>query len=895
MSTSHLHSNTISESNLAKIASQLRIQSILSPADPEADELSNASSNQSTPKRKIEEVSSAPEATPPVSHRAGFLEGQSRPDVGDFEPAGGHTDDHRPITHSSTREGKKASKMRQPMRSSIACLRCRRSKIKCDNDGGNSPCDTCIKGGHQCQYPEATSLAPKRIEPPASGRQEKDGPHERKRARKMDEAPGLDSEKSTAYAEEILTYPFLTIELWDQLFAIYKQHFATELSFIHLPTLKEKMSRRQGQKQHHSSELNLVLLGILTLTARFHTDLVKYVTHLSSQQGGNVRPRTLQHKPDPMAASEFFANALTTALGPLRTAMTVATVERIQAFLMLGLFEWSQRHTFSNSGAWMYVGVAIRMAKLLKLGLDDHFMKIRETRAAVAYGPRTRSSEIGIIRESRRRTMYSCLVLDRMMACGGERTMSIPLESIGIQLPCSEMAFDLALDVYTGHLKCPEESISRKISDDSTLSRFVQLVEIWSDISQYSTAGGRSQETIPPWDSQSTFRRLRERLDRFHMDLPDTFTLSRQNYYRHDNHQATNTYVSLHMLSSVCQIILGRELLPFLPIRYGRPQGTQDQTRFWEEAVDNVFRASRDILDLVEICKDKLPQSCLTVFAVWLSGFMAVYAHQFPVMDIQQRMAISESIERDMDENTSVLEGATTKTACQALHKLTKCLPVAQNYLTYLEELNQYFADAKNHFNQQANNTDPMPKPSFGVRRLSIRPIGDMVLDESDTKADKASPQPPSDDGYRSQQDEGSDRSRGSSWEPVRLMTVTEDHQGASNYSHGPSISPALSFSAVGSSAGLRSGLAESPPVVLEHRGEGLSIKAAPMGDASKPPFSLSESQLLLPGLDEGLFQQNIPEFSMEKLEMIESQRIGKVLNDLEEFAGAGSLGIGIP
>jgi hypothetical protein len=67
------------------------------------------------------------------------------------------------------------------------------------------------------------------------------------------------------------------------------------------------------------------------------------------------------------------------------------------------------------------------------------------------------------------------------------------------------------------------------------------------------------------------------------------------------------------------------------------------------------------------------------------------------------------------------------------------------------------------------------------------------------------------------------------------------------------------------------------------------------MGDTGKSPSSLSESQLLLPSLDEGIFRQSIPEFSMEKLEMIESQRIGKVLNDLEEFAGAGSLGIGVP
>ncbi|KAF4979753.1 hypothetical protein FZEAL_4110 [Fusarium zealandicum] len=881
------------------IASQLRIQSILSPTEPEADELSNASSNRSTSKRKLENFFAAPEAASSASDQAHLPKG--RADAGGVGPFGGRAHEPSDMIHPLTRDGKKTSKLKQPMRSSIACLRCRRSKIKCDNDGGYSPCDTCIKGGHQCQYPETTILPPKRAEPSTSNKQLKDGSHERKRPRKTDEGVGLDSEKSVAYAEEILTYPFLTTELWDQLLGIYKQNYATELSFIHMPTLKDKMSRRQGQNHEHSSELNLVLLGVLTLTARFHPDLVKYVAHLASSQGGNVRPRTLQSKPDPVAASEYFANALTTALGPLRTALSVITVERIQAFLMLGLFEWSHRHVFHGSGAWMYIGVAIRMAELLKLGLDDQLGKALEGRSVAPYDSRRKSSEIGIVRESRRRTMYSCLVLDRLMACGSDRSMSIPVESIRIQLPCSEMAFDLALDVQTGFLKPPEESSLRQINDDSTLSRFIQLMEIWGDITRYSSTGGRLRESVPPWDNRSTFCGLREKLDRFLMDLPDTFTLSRQNYYRHDNHQATNTYVSLHMLASMCQIVLDREYMPYLPLRCCGPQGpfgeqsttrSQAPDRFWEDSADNAFRAARDIIDLVEICKDKLPQTSLIAFSVWLAGFMATYAHHFPLMDVQRRIISPEDTTQYRNQK---FEAKTAGAAHQALHKLATYLPEAQNYSTHLEEMSQYFKEARSQFDRQYGNIDPIPERSFGSRRLSIRLGDDVGIDAGRLHRERHKTcYFLTGDERRSPQDEGSDVSQDSSWEPFYPMAPPGSHQRGLRLAHGHSTSPTVSFAAMDSPSG---GGFDSVGLssVSELRREGLFFKGNQPGDPTKTIASLSKSQLLLPGVNDELSQTSIPEFSMERLETIESRRIGEVLNDLEAFSGAGSLGAGPP
>ncbi|KAM0562410.1 hypothetical protein ACHAPJ_002100 [Fusarium lateritium] len=808
----------------------------------------------------------------PASNWATHQDEQPRPDAGDDGPAG-----TRSPSNSDEKAGRRASRMKQPLRSSIACLRCRRSKIKCDNDGGNRPCDTCVKGGHQCQYPDAVPLPPKRSDPPTTGKPEKECHQEKKRTRKLDDVPGLNSQRSTAYAEEILSYPFLTIELWGQLLDIYKQHYATELPFIHLPSLKEKMSSGIGQKQDCSSELNLVLLGILTLTARFHPDLVRYVTHLPGSQVGSARSRMSQSKPDPVTASDFFANALTTALGPLRTAMDTITVEKIQAFLMLGLFEWSQGQASHVSSAWVYIGVVIRMAKLLRLELDDQRMSMLASQTPASQRLRKRSSEIAIIRETRRRTMYSCLILDRMMGYGDERPLSITPESMLIQLPCSEMAFDLSLDVYTGLLKSPEGPSQRQINDDSTLSRFIQLIEIWGEISRYSSTGGRLRENIPPWDSRSTFRVLREKLDEFYNDLPDTFTLSRQNYYRHDNHQATNTYVSLHMLASVCQIVLNREYLPFLPLRCRRPQGPLDRNRplhdqapdrFWDESADDVFRASRNVIDLVELCKEKLPLSSLTIYSIWLAGFMAVYARHFPQMDMKQRVTSRQVVELHPDDNTNILEEAMAGTACQALQRATTYLPGAQSYLENLQGINRHFKQARDQAHGRPAVRDTLSETA-GDRSLSIR-LGDAGLDGDNGQRDRLYDlhHPHSDNEHHLQQDIWSGSSRNTSRETSLSMGLPDDHGRGMHYTHGHSTSPTLTSTTMGNLSSLRPGL------------EG-SAKAAP---------STSKSLLSLPGIDEENLTGRVPEFLMGDIGMVESQRISRVLNDLEAFSGAGLL-----
>ncbi|KAI3331693.1 fungal-specific transcription factor domain-containing protein [Xylariaceae sp. AK1471] len=617
--------------------------------------------------------------------------------------------------------------MRPPMRSSIACTRCRKSKIKCENTNGTSPCDSCIKTGNECIFKVPDPVPPKRSEPPAVVKQERDGGSDRKRLKKIDDISKVDGQRATAVAEDVLSASFLTEDLWEQILDLYKLHFAPELPFLHLPTMKEKLGRRSTTSHsEHSSDSNLVLLGVLTLTARFHPDLVRYTAHICNSQSGNARTRPLQNQTNPAAASEYYADVLAMALGPVRTAMSTPSVDRVAALLMLGLYEWSQTQPKTGGmTAWMYVGTAIRMAQFLGLGFED----AKEPGDAKFRAANLRLKSVGcqsqfaLQKEIRRRIMFSCFILDRMLACGKHRVSIIRSEDLDIQLPCSEDKFDLAMEVQTGRLT----QMDRTGADDSVLSRFVQLVNLWGEISKFSSRGGRVEDKRPPWDRESDFYNLNKALETFDSSLPDTFAFSRSNYFKHENHQASSAFVLLHMLRFVCLIMLHREYVPFVPIRCQEPEGPLDQptfTReetpagFWRASAEQLFKAARGIVDLIEICqrKDKLPQSTIVLFAIWTAAFVGLYGAHFPQMDTERHMLNFDYEDTREDGLKDVFKRGPTALTFQTLVKMSTWQKMASTYVEILMGMNEYFDNIKQDYYRFSDRNGRPNKTTLRVR-----------------------------------------------------------------------------------------------------------------------------------------------------------------------------------
>ncbi|KAK4155415.1 hypothetical protein C8A00DRAFT_41966 [Chaetomidium leptoderma] len=751
------------------IASQLRIQSILSPPEPPDSDAAAATSSfgqPPTPKRKFHDAFAAPApdapiepAEPPVplhphyhpppgrlpNIRQPLPHSPPRPAAVGAVRTQAHStaiavtadDDNRSPVQAPMMAGSPGSPgaidsrkgiKRTPLRSSIACQRCRKSKIKCNNTGGDQPCETCIRNGKECTYPEVTAAPPKRAEPPTGVKMEQGS--ERKRLRRIEDIVKMEGTLPAAVvAEDVLSAPYLTETVWSQLFDIYRLHFATELPFLHLATLKEKLgSRFRAKPSDTSPEINLVLLGILTLTARFHSTLVSYITapRNGPPVSGMPKPRSSGPASDASSASEYYADVLTKALGGLRTSMTVASVERVQAFLMLGLYEWSQaRPRVGGMAAWMYVGVAIRMAQALGLGDGDREPgKVFRSRPIKPAQPTMPPGQRIIAKEIRRRTMFSCLILDRLLGCGKDRVSTIRSEDLQIQLPCSEISFDLSEEVYTGFLKpVPGVENTRRISD-SVLGRFVRLVDLWGEISKWSFSGGRFTEEHPPWSHESTFFQLRGKLEEFYRDLPDHFRWSDSNYYKHENHQASSVYVSLHMLGAVCRIMLHREYIPFIPILCEKPVGPLDEPTFpagqepegfWETSAEEIFHAAKEIVDLTEICRDKLPMSSLVLFAVWTAAFVGIYAVHFPHIDTKGHMLPKQEITGELDVTKHGPTGLTYK----MLNHMSLWLKLAETYVAYFRQMACYYDSVKQDYQRHIGRRPPAS--TNGEGRLSLR------------------------------------------------------------------------------------------------------------------------------------------------------------------------------
>lgn len=362
------------------------------------------------------------------------------------------------------------------MRSSIACARCRRSKIKCVNSGIDTICRACETSNRECVYPTpaiGVSGSKRDLTALTDNGDDRngdwDGP-KRPRARKSIGMPG--SVPGSKPGLDALDSSILTTKVWEAVFDIFQSHFATLLPFLHPATFLGQIRQlstptappaaaADGQDSMRSPgaridpSSSLIPLGVLALTARFHPPLVAY--HSPASPGHS----------NPLAASEYYATALRGRLAGLDGAsLAVPDLARVQALLMLALHEWGMCR---GKSAWLYVGMAIRLAQAMGLPfeLENEFLPRDTMRYSPGFKaetdhfglprraePKEQTSDDIISQETKRRTFWACFILDRCLSSGKYRPRMIRVKELGIQLP-SDNAFAFGERVRTARLNEP--------------------------------------------------------------------------------------------------------------------------------------------------------------------------------------------------------------------------------------------------------------------------------------------------------------------------------------------------------------------------------------------------------------------------------------------------------
>ncbi|WEW57745.1 hypothetical protein PRK78_003212 [Emydomyces testavorans] len=674
------------------------------------------------------------------------------------------------------------------MRSSIACSRCRRSKIKCVNAGIDTTCRACESSGRECVYPTpaigtagAAAAAKRDLAAMADG-DERNGDWEspkRQRPRKSGHSTATatkDGHRSTA--QLVLDPTILTVKVWENLFELFQLHFSTILPFLHPTTFLSQIRQfaanptptdvrsASGHSQSPAPRAEvspLILLGLLTLTARFHPQLTQH--HSSSS---NTNPC------NPLSASEFYANALRARLVGNDGADFASTdINRVQGLLMLGLHEWGMCR---GKSAWIYVGMAIRLAQAMGLSFEaDNDQFLRRGSIQSGLDQKEQSSDDVIEQEIRRRTFWSCFIMDRCLSGGKYRPRMVKVQDVGIQLP-SDNAFAFGERVRTSRLSenagnrrsqsfeplraMPIPGLRQNIglgddlklrangsvlsdpkqwsnashrsdgaesgidrwevgAEECVLSRLIRIIRIWGSIAKWSCSGGRRVEQCPPWHPDSQFNRLKELLVEFQEGLPRNLQYSARNTDTHIMYKNTLApYSLMHIIYFLSVIVLHRGYIQFLPLRAVDPQGPLDEPSFpaekfhapegfWKDISREVFRASRHMIELVKTCHDRdvLMETPLVGFAIYNAAFMGVYAAHFTHMD-QEGYICSKANSTDIVPGLGSQGQAEIRKAIEILGNMRPRLPMAVGWFRTIHRLHTYFVKARQDYKRTAQKSE---------------------------------------------------------------------------------------------------------------------------------------------------------------------------------------------
>ncbi|KAF2878240.1 fungal-specific transcription factor domain-containing protein [Massariosphaeria phaeospora] len=228
-------------------------------------------------------------------------------------------------------------------------------------------------------------------------------------------------------------------------------------------------------------------------------------------------------------------------------------------YLILGLHEFG---TCQGGRSWMFGGMAQRMAYALQLH------KELEYDPSVVEGER---KPLGLIdREIRRRTMWSCFLMDRFNSSGTDRPLFVNEQYIEVQLPVKEHLFLHEIQAPTEDLEGkvpnpvpPDSGQLANARDNMGVSAYtIRLVCIWGKLIKYMNLGGKERELEPMWSSKSTFFNIRKEAREFKDSLPEMLLYSPENLKSHAIGKTANQFLYIHIFFQQIILFMHRFSLP---------------------------------------------------------------------------------------------------------------------------------------------------------------------------------------------------------------------------------------------------------------------------------------------------------------------------------------------
>jgi hypothetical protein len=226
------------------------------------------------------------------------------------------------------------------------------------------------------------------------------------------------------------------------------------------------------------------------------------------------------------------------------------SIQLVQSRFLLSLYYFAINNP---NDAWDFCGGALRAANGLKLNLeieksDDHFLK------TYPYG----LNRAGYA-ECRRRTFWSCYLLDRFNGfCSGHLSVIHP-EDVFLRLPCDTKSFESQADVQNPYFDITNPAIHNANWRIGSMVYLINISSIWGDVMAQIY---RSSQRPVPAISNSAFvvfyENVNQRLRAWNDSLPSCYTFSAENLLRAARSGKLGTFMAMHTVYHTTAMKLNR-------------------------------------------------------------------------------------------------------------------------------------------------------------------------------------------------------------------------------------------------------------------------------------------------------------------------------------------------
>lgn len=268
-----------------------------------------------------------------------------------------------------------------------------------------------------------------------------------------------------------------------------------------------------------------------------------------------------------------------------------ATLSSIQVLLMITGHSWGAGE---GHRAWMYLGMAVRMAQILGL-----FDEVPEGSIAHEYNNLRAQQEAFIKAEERRRTAWTCFLMDSLLSGGKRRRRLLSAGDVHIQLPCTADDFHFADPV-----RC--EELNGALSDHGSLVPVAQLgivaysmriADVWGRIARWACSSAVHGEL--PWELGTEFQHLLEQLDQWRDSLPRRLEFSITSLHAHSASDNGQAYCYMHSIFFMSIMFLHRSYLSHIEAQ-NEHDSDSPLDRRWR---DWQLQSRRELLEVaVQVC-----------------------------------------------------------------------------------------------------------------------------------------------------------------------------------------------------------------------------------------------------------------------------------------------------